>query len=79
MELFLTTKREFFLTTEYTEKAREEHGTLMGAFLWLKLHAPRLASDFLPLASSYVYSVVEIVSPLCSVVKKAPTVVEASN
>jgi len=34
----------------------------MGAFLWLKLHAPRLASDFLPLASSYVYSVVEIVS-----------------
>jgi len=46
-------------TTEYTEKAREEHGTLMGAYLWLKFPAPRLASDFLLLASSYVTSVVK--------------------
>jgi len=37
----------------------------MGVYFWLKLPVPRLASDFLPLASSYVYSVVEI-GPLCS-------------
>ena len=49
-------------TTEYTEKAREEHGTLMTTYLWLKIYAPRLASDFLPLASSYVTSVVRKVS-----------------
>ena len=49
-------------TTEYTEKAREEHGTLMTTYLWLKIYAPRLASDFLPLASSYATSVVRKVS-----------------
>jgi len=27
-------------TTEYTEKAREEHGTLMTTYLWLKIYAP---------------------------------------